>query len=196
MRRQFWGLIQAGWEDGLAGRGTLGAGRPGGWAGVLRRPSPGPEPLQPSCFLAPGQAPAPLWPPQAHDTHSPASSDTVLTLLILGPAVQARCPGCLQPEGQDQWAPQSPATRASPLHAKGIDPLPLLPCCWSPLRTSLFKAHIWIPEVTKEKRRAGQMRRDSEQLVCSFLWPRGGGRGPLPPEGAVEGQQGAEAWGR
>lgn len=84
--------------------------------------------------------------------------------------------------------------RASPC-PPGIDPpATSLPCCWSPLRTSLFGFHIWIPEVTKEKREGwdGVGRGWGWLVVMNSSWPRGGGGDPLPPEGAVEGQQGAE----
>lgn len=77
----------------------------------------------------------------------------------------------------------------------GIDPpATSLPGCWSPLRTSLFGFHIWIPEVTRESREGwdGVGGGEGGLVVMNSSWPRSGGRDPLLPEGAIEGQREAE----
>lgn len=58
-----------------------------------------------------------------------------------------------------QWGTQTPATS--------------LPCCWSPLRMSLFGFHIWIPEVTRENGEGWGGGACGNELQLAMKWGKG-----------------------
>lgn len=129
-------------------------------------------------------------------THTVQLPDTVLTPAPQSP--RPRSPSAM---------PRVPPARGSKTNGPHRGATPSLslparhrpPCHFPPLLLVSFKNQsIWLPHLDsrgdqrEEGRQDGVGRGWGWLVVMNSSWPRGGGGDPLPPEGAVEGQRGAE----